>query len=63
MRWRTPELGRRLRAGAAISAVAVAAVAPSAIRSTLVDPTPPMPSFRSLAREKLRALVYFLSEL
>jgi mono/diheme cytochrome c family protein len=39
------------------------ALAPSAIRSSIVNATPPMPSFRDLPRGKLRALVYFLSQL
>ena len=38
-------------------------LAPSAIRSTLVNATPPMPSFRGLPRGKPRAVVYFLSKL
>lgn len=36
---------------------------PAALRSALVDPTAPMPSFRAMKPPELRALVAFLSEL
>jgi ubiquinol-cytochrome c reductase cytochrome b subunit/menaquinol-cytochrome c reductase cytochrome b/c subunit len=36
---------------------------PAAIASTLINPTPPMPSFKGLPPQKFNALVGFLSEL
>jgi ubiquinol-cytochrome c reductase cytochrome b subunit/menaquinol-cytochrome c reductase cytochrome b/c subunit len=36
---------------------------PQAIASTLINPTPPMPSFRNLPKQKFADLVGFLSEL
>ncbi len=33
------------------------------IASTLINPTPPMPSFKDLPKNKFNALVGFLSEL
>jgi menaquinol-cytochrome c reductase cytochrome b/c subunit len=42
----------------------VGALSPSqAIASTLINPTPPMPSFRNLPKQKFADLVGFLSEL
>jgi menaquinol-cytochrome c reductase cytochrome b/c subunit len=38
-------------------------VPPGQISSTLINPTPPMPSFKSLPKNKFNVLVSFLSEL
>jgi quinol---cytochrome c reductase cytochrome c subunit, bacillus type len=40
-----------------------ALVPPQAMASTLINPTPPMPSFRNLPKQKFADLVGFLSEL